>query len=138
MTLGGFISTLLRFVKPALANSSTPGGYVQELRFDCSTMLCVTELIVHSPVVIKLVYVSLSVPSVARCDGPNATTGGLELNALKKLNGDRFAFPRASTVPTRAIGRGATPERKILCNSRGDSSLGVNDFMEEKKLMMMK
>jgi hypothetical protein len=69
---------------------------------------------------------------VARCDGPNATTGGFELKALKKLNGDKFALPRASIVPTRAIGRGATPERKILCSSRGDISLGVKDFMEEK------
>ena len=69
---------------------------------------------------------------MARCDGPKATTGGFELKALKKLNGDRLALPRASIVPTSAIGRGATPERKILCNSRGDISLGVKDFMEEK------
>jgi hypothetical protein len=39
--------------------------------------------------------------------GEKITTGGLELNRLKKLNGLKLMFPSLSIVEAKAIGRGA-------------------------------
>jgi hypothetical protein len=38
--------------------------------------------------------------------------GGLALNTLKKLNGERLSWPLASMVLTKAMGRGATAPNK--------------------------
>jgi hypothetical protein len=40
---------------------------------------------------------------------------GLTPKTLKQLNGDKFAFPLASMVLAKAIGRGATAVSKIRC-----------------------
>jgi hypothetical protein len=39
--------------------------------------------------------------------GEKTKIGGLELNTLKKLNGDKLGFPLASIVLAKAIGLGA-------------------------------
>jgi hypothetical protein len=41
-------------------------------------------------------------------DGEKISMGGLVLNRLKKLKGDKFGSPFASTVLARAIGLGPT------------------------------
>ena len=50
--------------------------------------------------------------------------GGLELNTLKKLNGDKFGFPLLSIVLAKAIGLGATALCKYPCNFAGAISFG--------------
>jgi hypothetical protein len=52
--------------------------------------------------------VCLVVLFLTRLAGEKTSIGGLELNTLKKLNGDKLGFPLASTVLAKAIGRGAT------------------------------
>jgi hypothetical protein len=52
--------------------------------------------------------VCLVVLSLTLLAGENITTGGLDENKLKKLNGERFTFPSLSIVDANAIGRGAT------------------------------
>jgi hypothetical protein len=56
--------------------------------------------------------------------GENIITGGLALNTLKKLNGDKFGFPSASIVLAKAIGLGATALNKYPCNLDVGISLG--------------
>ena len=48
--------------------------------------------------------------------GENITTGGLELNKLKKLNGLKFTFPFGSTVEANAMGRGAMAVCSSVCS----------------------
>jgi hypothetical protein len=50
--------------------------------------------------------------------------GGLLLNTLKKLNGDKFGFPLVSKVLAKAIGLGATALCKYPCNFTGEISFG--------------
>ena len=45
--------------------------------------------------------------SLTRLAGEKIKTGGLALNTLKKLKGDKFGFPSASIVLAKAIGLGA-------------------------------
>ena len=47
-----------------------------------------------------------------RLDGEKTRIGGLELNTLKKLNGDKLGFPSLSKVLANAIGLGATALNK--------------------------
>jgi hypothetical protein len=44
--------------------------------------------------------------------GEKIIIGGLALNTLKKLNGDKFGFPLAPMVLAKAIGLGATALNK--------------------------
>jgi len=48
----------------------------------------------------------------------------LELNTLKKLNGDKLGFPFLSIVLAKAMGLGATALCKYPCNCAGDSVCG--------------
>ena len=73
----------------------------------------VTAFIVHSPVSMILVYVSLILPVAAEIAGPMAIIGGFEANALKKLYGARLRIPSFEIVETSAIGLGATPLNNI-------------------------
>jgi len=68
----------------------------------------VTTEIVNSPVFLIFRNVCFGVPSTPRNAGEKATTGGLVPKALKKEKGARFGRPCSSSVPTKAIGRGAT------------------------------
>ena len=62
--------------------------------------------------------------SRTRRAGEKMTTGGLELNILKKLNGLRLLRPAASTVEASAIGRGAMAVCNRNCKSCPDTSAG--------------
>ncbi len=63
---------------------------------------------------IALCNVSLVVLFLTRLAAEKTTTGGLELNILKKLNGLRLLLPNSSTVLTKAIGLGAiAPSNKL-------------------------
>ena len=57
--------------------------------------------------------VCLVVLSLPLRTGENTTTGGLELNTLKKLYGARLGLPSASRVLANAIGRGPIAPDKI-------------------------
>ena len=46
--------------------------------------------------------------SLTRLEGENIKIGGLLLNTLKKLNGDKLGHPSLSTVLAKAIGLGET------------------------------
>jgi hypothetical protein len=48
--------------------------------------------------------------------GEKIKIGGLVLNKLKKLNGERFGWPPLEIVLAKAIGLGATELDKSLCN----------------------
>jgi hypothetical protein len=48
---------------------------------------------------------------LTRRAGEKTSIGGLELNTLKKLKGDKFGLPFISTVLAKAMGLGAT----VLC-----------------------
>jgi hypothetical protein len=48
--------------------------------------------------------------------GEKIIIGGLALNTLKKLNGERFTFPELSMVLAKAIGLGDTAPNKYPCN----------------------
>ena len=61
--------------------------------------------------------------------GEKIRIGGLELNKLKKLNGERFTFPFLSMVEASAIGLGATAVCKIICTCIGDNSDGLIVFI---------
>lgn len=52
--------------------------------------------------------VSLVLPSFTLRFAEKINMGGLELKALKKLNGARLGWPVESMVLAKAIGRGAT------------------------------
>ena len=56
--------------------------------------------------------------------GEKINIGGLLLNTLKKLNGDKFGFPFRSKVLAKAIGLGATALCKYPCNFTGEISFG--------------
>jgi hypothetical protein len=45
---------------------------------------------------------------LTRRAGEKTKIGGLELNTLKKLNGDKLGFPFLSIVLAKAMGLGAT------------------------------
>ena len=63
---------------------------------------------------IALCSVSLVVLFLTLLAAEKITTGGLELNILKKLNGLRLLLPNSSTVLTKAIGLGAmAPSNKL-------------------------
>jgi hypothetical protein len=47
-----------------------------------------------------------------RLNGEKINTGGLELNILKKLNGDKFGVPSLLKVLAKAIGLGPTAATK--------------------------
>ena len=66
----------------------------------------------------------LVVLSRTRLAGEKIKIGGLELNTLKKLNGDKFGFPLLSIVLAKAIGLGATALYKYPCNFAGAISFG--------------
>lgn len=68
--------------------------------------------------------VCLVVLSRTRRAGENTKMGGLELNTLKKLNGDRFGVPSALIVLAKAIGRGAMAVCKMAWIFTGDSWAG--------------
>ena len=62
-------------------------------------------------------------------------TGGLALNTLKKLKGDRLGVPSASTVLANAIGLGPTAPSKYPCNlgvGRSDGVIEISSFMAYK------
>lgn len=48
--------------------------------------------------------------------GEKISMGGLALNTLKKLKGDKFTFPLASMVLAKQIGRGETAPKRYPCN----------------------
>jgi hypothetical protein len=48
--------------------------------------------------------------------GENIKMGGLALNTLKKLKGDKLGLPRSSKVLAKAIGLGPIAPNKIPCN----------------------
>jgi hypothetical protein len=50
--------------------------------------------------------------SLTRRDGEKIKIGGLALNTLKKLNGDRLGCPSLSMVLAKAMGLGATALNK--------------------------
>lgn len=49
-------------------------------------------------------------------EGENIKMGGLELNTLKKLKGDKLGLPFPSTVLAKAMGLGPTAPNKYPCN----------------------
>lgn len=51
-----------------------------------------------------------------RLAGEKIMIGGLALNTLKKLKGDRLGLPSASMVLAKAIGLGATALNNNPCN----------------------
>ncbi|GFD92055.1 hypothetical protein KUL156_52440 [Alteromonas sp. KUL156] len=59
--------------------------------------------------------------------GEKIIIGGFAPNTLKKLNGDKFGFPSASTVLAKAIGLGATAPNKYPCSLEVGISLGFID-----------
>ena len=75
---------------------------------DPCTISKLTTFITTSPVARAFISVCLIVLSRTRRDGEKTKIGGLALNRLKKLNGDKFGFPFSSTVLAKAIGRGPT------------------------------
>jgi hypothetical protein len=54
---------------------------------------------------IKVCFIELS---RTRLEGEKIRIGGLALNTLKKLKGDKLGFPLVSTVLANAIGLGPT------------------------------
>ncbi len=48
--------------------------------------------------------------------GENIKVTGLLPNTLKKLNGDKLAFPSLSMVDAKQIGRGETEPKRYACN----------------------
>jgi hypothetical protein len=63
-------------------------------------------------------------------EGEKIKMGGLALNKLKKLNGDKLGLPSASTVLARAIGLGPMDPCKYPCNSAVDISFGITVFIK--------
>ena len=63
--------------------------------------------------------------SRTRRAGEKINIGGLLLNTLKKLNGDKLGVPFSSIVLANAIGLGDTAVCKYPCNLAGASSLGL-------------
>ena len=71
-----------------------------------------TTLITTSPVAFTFSKVCFMVLSLTLLAGEKIKIGGLALNTLKKLNGERFGLPSTSIVLAKAIGRGATADNK--------------------------
>src|SRR5690606_30987308 len=62
--------------------------------------------------------------------GEKIKMGGLELNKLKKLKGDKLAWPSLLTVLANAIGLGPMAFCKYSCISTGDKSFGSIVFIK--------
>ncbi len=110
-------------VKPAFSNSLTPLGKSALERLICSTISKFTIFITTSGTSFTLSKVCLVVLSFPRLAGEKIKIGGLAPKALKKLKGDKFGFPSASTVLAKAIGRGAIAVVNTDCISRVVASL---------------
>ena len=65
--------------------------------------------------------------SRTRRAGEKIKIGGLALNTLKKLKGERFGFPASSMVEARAIGRGATAESSTDSGRQSIATGGTDD-----------
>jgi hypothetical protein len=63
--------------------------------------------------------------SRTRRAGENIKIGGLALNTLKKLKGDKLGCPLAFIVLAKAMGLGATAHCKYACNWAVDKSCGL-------------
>ena len=102
--------TDLYLVNPVLINSSIFLSNSQEDRFICSTIELLTIETVNSLVSFIFNKVSLGSPVLPLNAGEKPIIGGFAPNALKNENGARLDAPFLSREPTKAIGRGDTPE----------------------------
>jgi hypothetical protein len=93
--------------RPACDTSLSSGGSSALVAFTAAACGEVAALTTNSGTRSRFSSVSFFERSRRRV-GENTTTGGLPLNALKKLNGARFTTPAGDTVVTHAIGRGVT------------------------------
>lgn len=82
-----------------------------------------------SAVLITFSKVCLVVLSLTRLAGEKISTGGLALNTLKKLKGDKLGFPDSSTVLANAIGRGPIAPNKYPCKLPIASSEGSKEIV---------
>jgi hypothetical protein len=57
--------------------------------------------------------------------------GGLALNTLKKLKGDKFTAPSLSMVLAKAMGLGVIAPSKYPCSLPVEISLGSIEIMEQ-------